>query len=126
MNNLTEIMTIAGILLIAMIILFIVFKVFKSIGGSNSSYAQITEKLARTFPKDLASLSGINSFKELNKISASNTDIYLYFSALMLLALEQAGHDKNIRIPEPKISSFLFLRLYLCNFPLSFSESNSK
>jgi hypothetical protein len=103
MNNLTEIITIAGILLMTVVIVFIVIKVFKSIGGSNSSYAQITEKLARTFPKNLTSQNGINSFKEFNNISASNLDVYLNFSALILLALEQAGHNKDVRIPEPKM-----------------------
>lgn len=99
MDVLTEIMTIVGILVCVSVALFILVKLFKTV-GNNSSYGLLAEKLAGTFPRELNSLSGINSFKEQMGISASTTDTYLYFSAFMLLALEQAGHDKKIRITE--------------------------
>lgn len=103
MDVLTEILTIAGILVGASAALFIVVRIFKTVGDSGS-YGLLAEKLAGTFPRELTSLSGINCFKEQMGITASTTDTYLYFSAFMLLALEQAGHDKKIRIPEKKMN----------------------
>ena len=126
MDVLTEIMTIAGILVGASLGIFIILKIIGSI-GSRSSYGSVAEKLAETFPKNLMSLRGITSFNSQMHLTASKTDIYLNFSALMLLALEQAGHDKLIRIPEKnmkQLSSTLSSAL-LDKF-LSFSSMSIK
>jgi hypothetical protein len=101
---LTEILVIAGILVVVATSLFLLVKMFKSVGDSGS-YGLLAEKMAGTFPNQLTSLSGINSFNEQMGISASVTDTYLYFSALMILALEQAGNNKDIRIPDKKMSN---------------------
>jgi len=103
MNIQELIIPVAGIVVVVSTVIFIVIKA-SGIFSNTGSYDAVIDKLVDTFPKQLTSLDTINSLKEEMTISASTTDTYLYFAALMLLALDEAGKEKIVRIPDKKMN----------------------
>jgi len=116
---------VAGIVVVSTVV-FIIIKA-SGIFSTKGSYDVIIGKLVDTFPKQLTDLKKMTALKEEMTISASTTDTYLYFAALMLLALDRAGEEKSVRIP-PKKMKILSTKLgaRLIETFLSFSRMSMK